>query len=299
MSNRFPAFPAIALALLATSPAALGQGPRGTTFAIVPIYQSDSDLDSGGEAGYSALLATLGFSWSLGARSSLGVALKYDYEDWRFSDLAAFGGDQPWDDVYRYSISLPYRYTADGGWVFGFSPTVEYSGESGAGISDSLEYGAMVSAARRMSPHLTIGAGVGVYERIDQVRAFPFLVVDWRIGDRWRLTNPLSAGPAGPAGLELSYTLGPGWETGLAVAYRSFRFRLDGGDPAPDGIGENSYVPVVARLGRKFSEELAVNLYAGLSLDGRLRLENSDGHCIYCEDRDPSAIVGIALTGRF
>jgi hypothetical protein len=245
------------------------------------------------------VLTSLARTWALDARSTLRLGLSVDYEDWRFNDIAAFGGAQPWGSLYRVGLSVPYSYITAGGWRLTFSPTLEYAGESGAELSDALEYGALVSAARRLSPDLTLGLGVGVYERIEQTRAFPFLIVDWRITERLRLTNPLPAGPAGPAGLELSYALDSGWEIGLAAAFRSFRFRLDENGPVPNGIGENSYLPVVARIGRRISEALTLNLYAGAALAGDLRVEDRDGNGLYDEDRDPAGLVGLSLVGRF
>ncbi len=278
---------------------AAAQSPATGSFSLTPVYQTDSALDSGGNVGYTAVYTTLGESWTLDARSTLRLGLNLDYEDWHFSDIPAFGGLQPWGDLYRFGISLPYSYTSEGGWRWTLSPTVEYSAESGAELSDALEYGASLSAARRWSDNLTLGLGVGVYERIEQTRVFPFLIVDWRMTERLRVTNPLSAGPAGPAGLELSYALDSGWELGIAAAYRSFRFRLDDRGTVPGGIGENDYIPLVARIGRRFSEALRLDFYAGASLDGRLRVEDANGIERYDQNRDPAAILGLSLIGRF
>ncbi len=286
-------------ALFAWSAGTFAQSATKDTFSITPVYQFASDLDSGGDAGYSGVLTSLGRTWALDARSTLRLGLSFDYEDWRFNDIAAFDGAQPWGSLYRVGVSVPYSYTTDSGWRLTFSPTVEYAGESGAELSDALEYGALASAARRLSPDLTLGLGVGVYERIEQTRAFPFLIVDWRITERLRLTNPLPAGPAGPAGLELSYALDSGWEIGIAAAFRSFRFRLDDNGPVPNGIGENAYLPVVARIGHRISEALTLNAYAGAALAGNLRVEDRDGNELYDEDRDPAGLVGLSLIGRF
>ena len=287
-------------ALMAAGAGAWGQPPSASgSFSATPVYQFDGALDSGGDVGYTAVFTSLARAWALDTHSMLRLGLSFDYEDWRFNDVPAFGGTQPWDEIYRLGISLPYSYTTETGWRLTFSPTLEYAGESGAELSDALEYGALVSGARRFAGNLTLGLGVGVYERIDRTSAFPFLIVDWRITDRLRLTNPLPAGPAGPAGLELSYTLGSDWEFGIAAAFRSFRFRLDDQGPVPSGIGENSYVPLVARIGRQFSEELSLNFYAGAALAGNLRVEDRNGHGLYDQDRDPAGLIGLSLQGRF
>jgi hypothetical protein len=290
---------ALAALLVFSAAGACAQEAASYTAAITPVYQFDSDLDSGGNAGYAAVFTSIRGNWTLDSHSSLGVGLRFDYEDWRFNGVSPLGGIQPWDQLYRTGISIPYSYTTDGGWRWTFSPTVEYSGESGASVSDSVEYGALVSAARRFHTGLTLGLGVGVYDRIEETRAFPFLIVDWRISDRLRLTNPLSTGPAGPAGLEISYTLGSGWEAGIAAAYRSFRFRLDENGAIPNGIGENQNVPLVGRIGRKISDTLSFNFFVGATLAGNLRAEDQNGNRLYDVDRDPAALIGLSLAARF
>jgi len=268
-------------------------------YSVVPIYQFDSDLDSGGTAGYTGVLASLGRSWTIDSGASLGFRLRFDYEDWRFDDLGALGGLAPWNDVYRVGLAVPYSVTTDGGWRWSLTPTVEYAGESGAEFADSLEYGASLVAARAIRPDLTLGLGVGIYYRIGDTSAFPFVMIDWRITDRLRLSNPTPGGPSGPAGLELRYALDSGWEVGLGAAYRSDRFRLDRDGPFPSGVGEQRSVPVLASIGRQLSDGLSLRLYAGAALGSKLRVEDEDGRRLYDEDRDPAAMVGLLVNGRF
>ncbi len=160
-------------------------------------------------------------------------------------------------------------------------------------------YGAILSVARRLGPDLTLGLGVGVFAQIEETRAFPFVAIDWRITEQARLTNPFAGGPAGPAGLELSYALTSDWEIGIGGAYRSFRHRLDRDGPVPDGIGEHRFVPVYLRLGRDLSPHLHLSLYAGAALGSELRVENDDGDRLYDDDQDPTATLGLSLRGRF
>ncbi|EGV19190.1 DUF6268 family outer membrane beta-barrel protein [Thiocapsa marina] len=277
----------------------MAQSPPGASFSIAPLVQFDSDLDSGGDAAYAAILTSLGTSWRIDERSSLGVRLRLDYEDWDFDKPLGFGGEQPWDRLYRAGISVPYGFTTESGWRLGLNPTIESSGESGANFSETLEYGATASVSRAVRPDLTLGLGVGVFERIEETSAFPFLIIDWRINDRLRLTNPFPAGPAGPAGLELSYTLDSGWTAGAGAAYRSYRFRLDSDGPFPDGVGEHRFIPVFVQVGRDLTENLRINLYAGAAMETRLRVEDEKGRRLYEEDQDPAAMLGVSLIGRF
>ena len=290
----------LVLALLLPLGGASAQPPsNGTRFAITPIHRMDSGLDSGGEAGYSGLLLSLGRSWSLDASSSLGFGLSFGYQDWRFDNPVGFGGVAPWDQVARLGLSVPFTYVTAGGWALSVSPTIEYAGESGAGLSDSLGYGALASMAKSMGPDLTLGVGFGVYERIEDTSVFPVLIVSWRINERLRLSNPVAAGPSGPAGLELSYALGSGWEVGVGGAYRSNRYRLDEEGPFPNGVGAYRNVPVLMRIGRRFSDALSLNLYAGVSLASELRVEDAQGRGLFKEGLEPAGTFGLSLAGRF
>jgi hypothetical protein len=291
---------ALVSALLIPLGGASAQPPsNGTRFAITPIHQMDSGLDSGGEAGYSGLLLSLGRNWSLGARSSLGFGLNFGYQDWSFESPVGLGGVAPWDQVTRLGLSVPFTYATAGGWALSIAPTIEYVGESGAQLSDALEYGALLSAVKSMGPDLTLGLGFGVYDRIEETSVFPVLIVSWRITERLRLSNPAAAGPSGPAGLELSYALGSGWEVGVGGAYRSNRYRLDEEGPFPSGVGAYRSVPVLMRIGRRFSDALSLNLYAGVSLESELRVEDAQGRGLFKEDLEPAGAFGLSLTGRF
>ena len=143
-----------------------------------------------------------------------GLSLRYDYQDWKWDDPAAFGGAAPWSKLNAPVIGLNLSYAIAPDWRLGFNPAVEWSGESGANAGDSLSYGAVLSATRIFSPDLVLGVGAGVFRQIDETKVFPFLVVNWKITDRLRLGNPLQAGPAGGAGLELAYALSDRWEAG-------------------------------------------------------------------------------------
>ncbi len=262
---------ALAGVLVALTAAADAQQPATSyRYSITPLYQVDGDLDSGGQAGYGGLLMSLGRSWSLAAGSTLGFGLSYGHQDWRFDNPGAFRGIAPWGTLNRFGLSVPFTYGTGGGWTLGFSPSVEYAGEAGARFSDALDYGALVSVVKPFRDDLTLGFGVGVYERIEETSVFPVLIVNWRITDRLSLSNPAAAGPSGPAGLELAYTLGSGWEAGIGGAYRSNRFRLDQDGPVPGGIGEYRHIPVLARIGRRLSDTLSLNLYAGVSLNSEV-----------------------------
>lgn len=298
-SPRAPAL-ALSVAALAAGHASSGSAAEANyAYSVAPVYQFNADLDGGGTTGASALILSLSRGKQIDERWRIGASLRANWEPWRFSNPVAFGGIAPWENVVRIGLSVPVSYAADGGWRFAVVPTVEYAAESGADSGKAWEYGAVASAAKIVSADLTVGLGAGVFSQIEKTVAFPYLVVDWKIDQRWRLANPFAAGPAGPAGLELSYAFGENWDAGIGGAYRSYRFRLDQSGPFPDGIGESRLVPAFLRISRKLGSEARLDFYAGAALNGRLKLEDSNGGDLVSEDYATAPMIGLTLSGRF
>ena len=125
------------------------------------------------------------------------------------------------------------------------------------------------------------------------------LPIYWKITDRLRLTNPFRAGPTGPAGLELVYKRDEKWEFAGGGAARGFRFRLDDKGPAPDGVGEQSGLPLFARITYKFGPRFKLDFYAGAIVGGQLAVEDSKGDLLAVDDHDTAPIAALTFAGRF
>lgn len=289
-----------ALAAIATASVAAQQSnATSVTYSIAPQYQGKADLDRGGDFSVTAVDVSLGVTTALSSSVRLGINGQVGFEDFSFDRASAFGALAPWGRIDRATLSAPLTWMLEGGWRITAAPQFEYAAEDGAQASESYGYGGLAAVSRTFSSDLTFGVGVGVYRRLDENNVYPVVLVDWRIDERWRLSNPLPAGPAGPAGLELSYAIDPRWELGFGGAYRSFRFRLDKNGPNPDGIGEYRLVPLFARLSWRFMPEARLDFYLGAPLSGELKLQSSGAQTLVKEDFDPAPIVAINLAGRF
>jgi hypothetical protein len=299
MRARLALYGALSTLMIGGSAAAHAQQPSSFTYSVTPVYRSSGDLGGGGEADYQGLAASFTNTWPLDQPSSVALRLGVAYEDWSFDGLGGFGGVTPWDDVMRVGLSVSYTHVAANGWIWNVRPTVEYTGESGASVSDSLEYGTSLSVAQRLRPDLVLGLGLGVYERIEDSRVFPFVFIDWRITERTRMSNPSATGPAGPAGIELSHALDSGWTLGAGGAYQSRRHRLDDGGPFDGGVGAHRFIPVYVRLGRSFSESVGMSLYVGAETDSQLRVYDANGRRLHEERLESGFMAGLAITGRF
>ena len=267
--------------------------------SITPVYQGNGDLDRGGDFSMGGVILRGGASYDLGGGNRAGVTLNYDYLDFSFSNPVAFGGVAPWNIVQRYGVTVPLSFEVGDGWSVGAAPSVDWYRENGADSGDSLVWGAAVSGSKRFEDGNRIGLGVGVFDQIEKTSVFPFLLIDWRLSDRWRLINPLPTGPTGPAGLELDYEFDGGWTAGVGASYRVLRFRLSETGPAPSGVGEERGVPIFLRVTRKFTDQMALHLYGGVVANGRLRVENSSGGLLREEDFDPAPLFGATFIARF
>lgn len=275
--------------------------PEGSTVlsgGVSAYWQFETDLDRGGTAEVGGAIATVTVFRQHTPTFGAGFALRYDYERWTFSGTPAAFGAAPWDDLHRPTLGLPVVFAAAQDLTLAVTPTVQWSYEQGASTGDSLIAGALLSATRRFSSDLALGLGVGVFDDLEETRAFPFVVVNWRIDDHWRLGNPFRAGPAGGAGLELAYRANEAWEFGTGGTWRSARFRLDETGPSPGGIGESSSIPLFLRATWQPSRDVRLDFHAGAAVGGKLTLMDPQGRDLVEDDIDPAPFVGITLRSR-
>ena len=287
---------------LAAGPASaqtMKPGEVSASTSVTAVAELNTDLDRGGSfrwgAGIFAGTLTRQFTPELAA----GFTVRYSYEAWKFDNPAAFGGKVPWDNLNAPNVAINFSYAVAPDFSIGLSPTLGWSYESGASTGDALVYGAIVTATKVFSPALVLGVGASVVRQIDETKAFPFVIVRWQIDDHWVLANPFPAGPAGGAGLELSYAWDENWEIAGGGAFRSYRFRLSDTAATPNGIGENRFVPIFARVTRKLGPRSRLDLYAGISAGGRLSTENSNGGALVQEDYKTAPVLGFTLSHRY
>ena len=291
--------------LCGLSGTASAQHPRGKddsglklSFNATSMLQSDAKLQGGSEFSVSRFIFSAEMTKRITASTNVGLSLLYDHEDYDFSGVTQFAGPSPWSEVHRFGAGVSCSQRLGQGWQLFIAPSIEYALESGADWSTALIYGGVVSAGKRISSDLTIGLGAGMFYRLEETQAFPYLMISWNISEQWRLANPLRAGPTGPAGLELTYAAAKDWDLGFGGAYRSIRFRLDDQGVAPHGIGEVRGVPAWVRLSRSLGPVKA-NLYGGAVIWGRLSIEDEHGSGLGAESFSPAPFAALTLTARF
>jgi hypothetical protein len=274
-------------------------GETVTSFSLYGLNQFNTSMNEGGSFDWYETGAALGIARQFDAQWSAQFSVDYNYQKWSWSDATAFGGQAPWQSINTPQIGLNLTYSPSPFWRLGISPSIEWSAESGVGTSDSATYGAVFLATHTVSPSLTFGLGAGVFRQIDQNRVFPFLIVNWRITDNLTLKNPLPAGPAGGAGLELAYSLSNQWTVGAGAAYRSYRFRLNDEGPFAGGIGQNRLIPVFARISYRLTPATRFDLYAIGSAGGNVQAQSADGVQTVNSGYRTGLGVGLNLSHRF
>ena len=277
-----------------------GGAPAGSTsIAAGYLHEFGTAVSGGGDFRISRAFINADVTGATGSKTVLGLGLTYDREEYTFSGPSDLGPSVPWGTIHRIGFSPTMVHSISPDWRILVIPSIGYAGEEGADPGDALVYGAVISATKAIGPDLSLGLGTGAFRQIGRWRVFPFLSVRWRINDRWRLSNPLRIGPAGPAGLELSYILDGNWEAAAGGTYRSHRFRLGEDGIVPDGIGEIRGVPLFARLSRSWTQGWRADLYAGVALGGKLGLENGRGDQIGSASFDPAPLAGLSIAKKF
>ena len=281
-----------------------GGAPEGAPMGSASVaagylYQFGTAIPGGGEFTVSRAFVNADVTGATGSPTSLGLGLTYDREEYTFSGPSGMSVPSTWGTIHRIALSPSIIHSISTYWRILVSPSIGYAGEEGSEPGDSLVYGGVISATKTIGPDLSLGLGTGAFRQIDRWRFFPFLSVRWRINDRWRLSNPLRVGPAGPAGLELACSLDRNWEAGAGGAYRSYRFRLDEGGTVPGGIGEIRGIPLFARLSRTWRHGWRADLYAGVVLGGKLGIENGRGDHNGSASFDPAPLGGLFVTRKF
>ncbi len=280
-------------------PGQKGQPQTSFGFSYTPLYQFETDLDSGGSFDVQRHFFRFDAVRFINRQWMVGAGLNFDYERWDFTNIGNLAGADLWDEIFRPGLSIPVFYNPGNQWRFGIIPAFDVAGATGAEIGESLSYGAVLSAAYTFSPGLTLGFGTGVFERLDQTEAFPFVVINWQITDRLELSNPFRAGPVGPAGIELVYTPGENWQAGIGGAYRSYRFRLDDSSVIADGIGQVDFWAPFLRAGRTLGKQWRLDLNGGATVGGSISIEDENANKLGGSDYDAAPFVGLMLQGKF
>ncbi len=260
------------------------------------VYQFDTDLDDGGSYNAKRFSVQAGQSYSWDPRTSVSLALGYNYDGYSFSQGAGIAAITPWEDIHSVSLGLPMRKGIGEDWSAFLIPSIRSTGESGSTFDETITGGVLTGFSYRFGDRLTIGPGIGVVSQLeDSATVFPVIIINWKITDKLSLeTGRGLAATLGP-GLTLNYQANREWNFAIGGRYEKLRFRLDKDGAVPGGIGEDKSFPVFASCTYSVSPKTAVSLIGGVEFGGELVLEDSDGNRIRKESSDPGGFLGFTF----
>jgi len=263
---------------------------------IAGVSGLDADLDEGGQAGWSAASISAGVTRQMVPAFAMGISARHISERWRIESPTALAGGAPWRDLQRSNVGLNLSLALSHTFLVGLSPVVELAREQDVSAEDALTYGAVVSAVKVVNPKLTLGAGASINRQFYSVKVSPFLIINWKWSDRFKIANALPAGPEGGAGVEARWTLTPDWELAGGGVIRSDRYRLANDAPYAGLIGETANIPMFARASRKLGAHWKTDFYAGVLAQGRLRIKDSDGNEVAQAEYPLAPALAVSVT---
>lgn len=277
-----------------------GQGydQVGFSYALVPVRQGEADIDGGGSLSSTHAQLRLGIMKPVNG-VMIGANLSYNHIDYDFTNPNAFSGQAPWDKIRSIDFGVPVLGRLSEKWTYMVVPSAGIYGEYDAKTGDSRTYGIVLAAGYNVEPQRKIGIGLGAFNRLDKSKLFPFVSINWKLNDRWRLSNPLRAGPTGASGLELSYRMSDKLEGGIGFARRNFRFRLDEDGIAPGGIGIQTGRLFFARLTRELGKQMRFGVYLGAIRKGNLEQRNLNEALIGSAEHETAPMLALSIDGRF
>ncbi len=264
---------------------------------VAAAHMVDTDLDAGGDFGFSHLYLGLNTLKYRQGQFSTGFSARFDTEDYRFGEGSIFG--EGWDTVSRLQLSLPTTYEINRDWFIMAIPSLEFAAEGDLFDGDAMNYGFIGSVSKVFGRERVIGIGAGVFTGIGDTSGFGYIAVRWRFNEKWLIANPFRPGPTGPAGIELVYQGIPGFDVGIGSAYRSYTFRLDDEGLAPGGIGEFESAPIWLRVSAVPSDNLFIDLYLGAVTFAEVDAKDDNENKIASDEFDAGLLVGLNISARF
>jgi hypothetical protein len=299
MTRSFQLLGSLVLASALTGGPALAQQGTGwvTETTGFAAFQGDSDLSGGGDVSATRTFFRVGGLYRFDQSSAAGLALGIGEQSYDFGSGAA----PLWGDVRAVGLSFPILFELGQGADVLVAPQIRSAYESGASGSDSVTYGVFAGISWQVSDALRIGPAFGAFSEIEGggVEAFPALIVDWQISDRWSLTTGGGIAATQGPGLRLGYAASDALDLGLEVRLERAEFRLDDTGLAPGGVGEDSSVPVVFSLDYSPNPGLSVSGFAGAAFDGELTARDATGAIVNRQTYEVAPLAGLAIRLRF
>ena len=271
------------------------------TLSGAAAHQYETDIDDGGDLDVTRAGSELEVKVKVNEQVGVNSLFSYELSNYDFSGSTGFGGLDPWDNIHQVMIRPAVTLALDQQSMLFGSLMLILAKEDGADENDSFTAGGAMTYRRRVSETLNWGLGITVMDQIEEdAMVLPVFILNWRFAEQWTLRTGSSrlATPRG-FGVEVGWAFAENWELAFGTHVQNRRFRLDGSGLAPDGVGEETSIPVYAKLAYQINPNASVYLMGGVVAAGEVRLENSGGHKISEQDYDPAGMIGVCMEVQF
>ncbi len=255
-----------------------------------------ADLDDAdGEVSTTRVGAEFGVRYRVNDRVGLGLGVGAEYSFYDFDDFETVtGGGEPIDDAFMYSLTPTISFAIDDRWTVIGGGIFRWAGEEDADLGDSFTAGGLGVVNYKVNDKLTLGFGFIVGSRLEKDSIFvPALSIDWKINDRWTLTND------GKPGLALVYRATDRLDLSVEASYETRDFRLNDDNAIPEGAMEDTGVPVAFAASWRALDRLTLTGRIGAYAYQRFEFRNADGDEVTDEDVDPSLFFGLEARVAF
>lgn len=270
--------------------------PLSFTLQARGEYAFDADLDEGdGSVSTTRLDEAFGIGYRATDRITLGLRLGAEYSFYDFDDFETVaGGGNPMDDAFMYSVTPTIAFKVNDDWTLIGGGIFRWAGESDADTGDAFTGGGLAAANYRVNDRLTIGFGFIVASRLEDGTIFiPALTIDWKINDRWSLSNEEKPG------LALRYEATERLQLAVEAWYTTRDYRLDDDNPIPSGAMEDTSVPLAFSARWKALDKLTIIGRVGTNVYHTFEFRNDDGDEVTDTDVDPGLVLGLEAKVAF
>ncbi len=293
----------VMIAIASMGAPALGQAPDADNWKL--------SLTPRGEYAFSAGLRSSGSKVSVG-RAGVGVdlsgplgdqarlLLNGDFESsfYRFKDVAAplptsSSATEPLSDVFTLRLRPGVAYRLDDRWTLLGGAIVEFSGESGADVGDSVTFGGYGGATYRVSDDLSLTFGVIAKSRLeDDALVVPLLGLRWRINEMFSLTTE-------GLGARLSAKVSDQMTVSVFGRYEIRDFRLDDEAAVPGGIVQDTRLPIGATIEWAPTPRFSLALSGGVIVAQKFTFLNQHGDELSGDRTKAAPFIGLRAELKF
>jgi hypothetical protein len=256
--------------------------------------------DSGTEMARDTAFFSVAHRTKLSEKTSFFALGSYTLHQYNFSSNS--GNAYQWDDVHRMVIGGLFGHDLNDRWRLIGGGIVRSWGEGGADYGDSITGGLIGGFDYHPNEDFSIGLLIGAFSALeDSLALFPVPTLKWNFAEDWRLHVGMVSVVDPGVGAEVSWQVSETVSIGTGLTFQNRRYRLRDktrvtgvfGRTDDGGVGQETALPVFAIMQWKPTPKSSLDLLAGVTFAGNVRVESSAGGRISDDDYDPAPFVGL------